>query len=78
MALVSFVPPDQVLPTSHPYYTAEVSVGRVLNLHRVLAHSPRLLEGVVTLSQAMHEMRLERRLREIAYLRCAQLLRCVM
>jgi len=78
MARVPNVPNDQVVPTSHPYYIAEVSVGRVLNLHRVLAHSPRLLEGVVTLSQAMHEMRLERRLRELAYLRCAQILKCVM
>jgi hypothetical protein len=78
MAVVPYISQDQVVTTSHPYYLAEVYAGAVLNLHRAVAHSPRLLEGVVTLNQAMHEMRLDRRLREIAYLRVAQLLQCVM
>jgi len=78
MALVPEIQQEQVVSTSHPYYIAEISVGQVLNLHRVVAHSPRLLDGVVTLNQAMHEMRLDRRVREIAYLRVAQLLQCVM
>ena len=63
--------------TSHPYYTAEQAVGKVLNLHKVIAHSPRALDGYVTLNLAFQEMRLDRRLREIAYIRVAYLNRCL-
>ena len=77
MALVPYVPPDQVVLTSHPFYIAEVSLGRVLNLHRVLAQAPRMLEAFVTLSLAVHEARLDRRLREIAYFTSVQVLDCV-
>jgi alkylhydroperoxidase family enzyme len=75
MALVPFLDRDDV-PTNHPYDTAQKVVGRVLNFHKVVGHSPRALEGFVTLSVAMHEMKLDRKLRELAYLRTAQLNGC--
>lgn len=75
MALVPFLERDEV-PTDHPYDTAQKVVGRVLNFHKVVGHSPRALEGFVTLSVAMKEMKLDRKLRELAYLRTAQLNRC--
>jgi alkylhydroperoxidase family enzyme len=75
MALVPLLERDQV-PTDHPYDTARKVVGRVLNFHKVVAHSPRALEGYVMLSVALKEMRLDRKLRELAYLRTAQLNRC--
>lgn len=75
MALVPFLERDQI-PTAHPYDTAQKVVGRVLNFHKAVAHSPRALEGYVTLSVALKEMKLDRKLRELAYLRTAQLNRC--
>lgn len=75
MALVPFLERDPV-PTAHAYDTAQRVVGRVLNFHKVVAHSPRALEGYVMLSVALKEMRLDRKLRELAYLRTAQLNRC--
>jgi alkylhydroperoxidase family enzyme len=75
MALVPFLERDQV-PTDHPYDTAQKVVGHVLNFHKVVAHSPRALEGYVMLSVALKEMRLDRKLRELAYLRTAQLNHC--
>lgn len=75
MALVPFLERDQV-PTEHPYNTAQKVVGGVLNFHKVVGHSPKALEGYVTLSVALKEMRLGRKLRELAYLRTAQLNRC--
>jgi alkylhydroperoxidase family enzyme len=75
MTLVPLLERDQV-PTDHPYDTAQKVVGRVLNFHKVVAHSPRALEGYVMLSVALKEMRLDRKLRELAYLRTAQLNRC--
>ena len=75
MALVPFLERDRV-PTDHPYDTAQKVVGRVLNFHKAVAHSPRALEGFVTLSVALKEMKLDRKLRELAYLRTAQLNRC--
>jgi len=75
MALVPLLDRDRV-PTDHPYDTAQKVVGRVLNFHKVMGHSPRALEGFVTLSVALKEMKLDRKLRELAYLRTAQINRC--
>lgn len=75
MALVPFLERDEV-SADHPYDTAQKVVGRVLNFHKTVAHSPRALEAYVTLSVALKEMTLDRKLRELAYLRTAQLNRC--
>src|SRR5262249_32605185 len=75
MALVPFVEREQIVD-GQPYDTAKKVVGQVLNFHKVVAHSPRALEGSVTLSVALKEMKLDRRLRELAYLRTAQLNHC--
>jgi len=75
MALVPFLERDGI-PNGQYYDTAQKVVGRVLNFHKVVAHSPRALEGYVTLSVALKEMRLDRKLRELAYLRTAQINHC--
>jgi len=75
MALVPFLERDQI-PNGQQYDTAQKVVGRVLNFHKVVAHSPRALEGYVTLSVALKDMKLDRKLRELAYLRTAQLNHC--
>jgi len=75
MALVPFLERDQI-PNGQQYDTAQKVVGRVLNFHKVVAHSPRALEGYVTLSVALKDMKLDRKVRELAYLRTAQLNHC--
>ena len=78
MALVPFLDREQV-PSDrgvHPFDTVRRVVGSVLKFHRVVGHSPRALEAYATLSVALKEMRLDRKLRELAYLRTAQLNRC--
>jgi alkylhydroperoxidase family enzyme len=75
MALVPFLDREQISNGQH-YDTAEKVVGSVLNFHKVVAHSPRALEGYVMLSVALKEMKLDRKLRELAYLRTAQLNHC--
>ena len=55
---------------------AQKYVGRVLNFHRLVGHSPEALEGFLALSNALRKMRLDRRLRELAYLRAAQVNGC--
>jgi alkylhydroperoxidase family enzyme len=55
---------------------AERYIGQVLNFHRVVAHSPEALDGFLGLSNALRKMSLDRRLRELAYLRSAQVNGC--
>lgn len=78
MALVPYLEQANFYPTSHPFYAAVMAVGKVLNLHKALAHVPRALEAYATLNQAMVEMRLSPRLREIAYIRVTGVNQCLM
>ncbi len=55
---------------------AERYIGRVLKFHRLVGHSPEALAGFLALSNALRKMRLDRRLRELAYLRAAQVNAC--
>lgn len=75
MSLVPHLERDDVA-TDHPYDLAEKLVGRVLNFHKVVAHSPQALAGFLAMSDALRRMKLDRRLRELAYLRTAQLNHC--
>ena len=73
MSLVPYSPLQQAVTAS-----LQTSLGRILNLHRVLAQSPRMAEAFATLSLAVHESTLEPRLREIAYSTAVQVLDCKM
>jgi len=66
---------DELIPREQRQQ-AERYVGRVLDFHRLVAHSPEALTGFLAMSNALRRMRLDRRLRELAYLRTAQLNRC--
>lgn len=48
----------------------------MLNFHRLIGHSPEALDGFLAASNALRKMRLDRRLRELAYLRAAQVNHC--
>lgn len=74
MALVPFL--DDEGMSAEQREQAQRFVGRVLNFHRVVGHSPEALAGFNALSNALRKMQLDRRLRELAYLRTAQLNHC--
>ena len=74
MALVPLLGPEHM--STEQQRTAHKVIGRVLNFHRLVAHSPAALTGYLALSTALKEMVLDRQLRELAYLRTAQINRC--
>jgi alkylhydroperoxidase family enzyme len=74
MALVPLLDNDALTPEQRAQ--AERYIGRVLNFHRLVGHSPEALTGFLALSNALRKMQLDRRLRELAYLRTAQLNAC--
>ena len=74
MALVPSLEDDRL--SAEHREKAQRYIGRVLNFHRVVGHSPEGLEGFLGLSNALRKMRLDRRLRELAYLRAAQINHC--
>jgi alkylhydroperoxidase family enzyme len=75
MSLVPHLEREEVA-ADHPFDTAEKLVGRVLNFHKVVAHSPHALRGFLAMSEALRQMKLDRKLRELAYLRAAQINGC--
>ncbi len=74
MSLVPLLQDDDLAPEQRGQ--AEKYIGRVLNFHRLVGHSPQALTGFLALSNALRKMQLDRRLRELAYLRTAQLNAC--
>jgi uncharacterized peroxidase-related enzyme len=48
----------------------------VPNFLRILAHSPELLEGFVSLNGALNRMQLDPKLRELAYIRASEINAC--
>ncbi|MBI4607471.1 MAG: carboxymuconolactone decarboxylase family protein [Candidatus Rokubacteria bacterium] len=77
MARVPYLDRDQVPPELQTVYdTTQKAIGRVPNFHKVLAHSPKALTGYLGLSAALREMKLDAKLRELAYLKSAQLNHC--
>ena len=77
MARVPYLERDQVPPELQTVYdTTQKAIGRVPNFHKLLAHSPKALTGYLGLSAALRELKLDPKLRELAYLKAAQLNHC--
>lgn len=77
MARVPYLERDQVPPELQTVYDMmQKAIGRVLNFHKLLAHSPKLLTGYLALGGALREMTLDAKLRELAYLKTSQLNHC--
>ena len=53
----------------------EVKLGRVPNVYRTFAHSPRVLNAAVAMAQAIRA-ELDPKLRELAYLKVTQITDC--
>lgn len=77
MARVPYLERDQIPAELQTVYDAtQKAIGRIPNLHKVLAHSPKALTGYLGLSAALRHMQLDPKLRELAYLKTSQLNRC--
>lgn len=77
MARVPYLERDQVPPDLQSVYdNTQKAIGRVPNFHKVLAHSPKALTGYLALGGALREMKLDARLRELAYLKTSQVNHC--
>ncbi len=77
MAIVSYVPTAEAAEKIRPLFEKVESRGHeVPNFLRVLAHSPEILEGFIALNGAMSQMKLDPKLRELAYLRASEINGC--
>lgn len=77
MARVPYLERDEVPADLQAVYDAtQKAIGRVPNFHKVLAHAPKVLTGYLGLGGALREVKLDPKLRELAYLKTSQLNRC--
>jgi uncharacterized peroxidase-related enzyme len=77
MALVSYVPTSEAAEKIRPHFEKVESRGHeVPNFLRVLAHSPELLEGFIALNGALGRIKLDPKLRELAYIRASEVNSC--
>lgn len=77
MVHVSYVEKDQAADSIRPLYDdVPRKTGAMLNFYKVLAHSPAVLQGYLTLSGALGRFKLDSKLRELAYLKTSQINNC--
>jgi uncharacterized peroxidase-related enzyme len=77
MALVSYVPTLEAAEKIRPHFEKAESRGHeVPNFLRVLAHSPELLDGFIALNGGLSRMKLDPKLRELAYIRASEANSC--
>jgi uncharacterized peroxidase-related enzyme len=76
MSFVSYVPTSQADPAIQPLFEGMEKKRGVSNFLRVLAHSPGLLQGFLSLDGALGKIKLPGKLRELAYLKASQVNSC--
>ena len=77
MALVSYVStPEAAEGIKARFQKMEEKGHEVPNFLRTLAHSPELLEGFLALNGALNKTKLDRKLRELAYIKASELNGC--
>jgi uncharacterized peroxidase-related enzyme len=77
MALVSYVATSAAAEKIRPHFEKVESRGHdVPNFLRVLAHSPELLEGFIALNGGLNRIKLDPKLRELAYIRASEINSC--
>jgi uncharacterized peroxidase-related enzyme len=77
MALVRYIATAEADETIRPHFERVESRGHeVSNFLRVLAHSPGLLEGFIALNGALNKIKLDPKLRELAYIRVSEINSC--
>jgi hypothetical protein len=69
MAVVSYVKNDEAAEKIRPIFEGIERKGNAVpNVLRVMAHSPELLEGFLSLNSALPKTKLDGKLRELAYI----------
>ncbi|MGC8642852.1 MAG: carboxymuconolactone decarboxylase family protein [Isosphaeraceae bacterium] len=77
MALVRYIATAEAAETIKSHFEKIESRGHdVPNFLRVLAHSPGLFEGFLALNRALNKIKLDPKLRELAYIRVSELNSC--
>lgn len=78
MAHVSYLEKDAAAESIQPVYDQVAkSAGQMLNLFKVMAHSPEMLKAFLGLNSALGgKMKLDPKLRELAYLKTSDLNEC--
>jgi uncharacterized peroxidase-related enzyme len=77
MARISYVEKDQTPPEVEQNFARfEKALGRVPNFFKAMAHAPVLLQKFMELDAAMRSTKLDRKLRELAYLKASQVNGC--
>jgi uncharacterized peroxidase-related enzyme len=77
MALVSYVStPEAAESIRARFQKMEEKGHEVPNFLRILAHNPDLLEGFLSINGALNKIRLDPKLRELAYIRASEINAC--
>ena len=77
MARISYVEKDQAAPEVQPIFERFAkALGRVPNIFKAMAHAPVFLQKFMEFDGAMRSTKLDRKLRELAYLKTSQVNHC--
>lgn len=77
MARISYVEKDQTTPEIQQVYERfDKALGRVPNIFKAMAHAPVFLQRFLEFDGVTRSTKLDRKLRELAYLKTSQVNRC--
>jgi uncharacterized peroxidase-related enzyme len=77
MARISYVEKDQTTPEVQQIYERfDKALGRVPNIFKAMAHAPTFFQKFMEFDGATRSTKLDRKLRELAYLKASQVNQC--
>ena len=77
MARIAYVEKDQAAAEVQPIYERFLkALGRVPNMFKAMAHAPVFLQKFMEFDGALRSTKLDRKLRELAYLKASQVNHC--
>jgi uncharacterized peroxidase-related enzyme len=77
MGRVTYLSKDQAAESIRPTYDdIEKKLGVMLNFFKAMAHNPGMLQGFLALDSSLGRFKLDRKLRELAYLKASDLNAC--
>jgi uncharacterized peroxidase-related enzyme len=77
MGYVSYLEKDQAAESIRPVYDdITKKAGTMLNLFKVMAHNPAILQGFLALNSSMGKTKLAGKLRELAYFKASRVNKC--
>jgi len=77
MARISYVEKEQTPPEVQQIFARfEKALGRIPNIFKAMAHAPVFFQRFMEFDGAMRSTKLDRKLRELAYLKASQVNSC--